>query len=176
MAALNGNGTVSAVTLPLFAMFLGIGTCAFVVGSHMVKGREPAYPTVSMCAFRPASLEYYIFAYGLCTCASLIMVTGFLIRWRFWEQRTTWLAMLAYLASNVGAVGLAVTSIVPLQPDIMEVLALPRAKRKLSLQSNIHSTGAQFSTSQSRFPLVCHACLRARRSWPGTAPECARAF
>ena len=88
MAALNGNGTVSAVTLPLFAMFLGIGTCAFVVGSHMVKGREPAYPTVSMCAFRPASLEYYIFAYGLCTCASLIMVTGFLIRWRFWEQRT----------------------------------------------------------------------------------------
>ena len=174
MAALNGNGTVSAVTLPLFAMFLGIGTCAFVVGSHMVKGREPAYPTVSMCAFRPASLEYYIFAYGLCTCASLIMVTGFLIRWRFWEQRTTWLAMLAYLASNVGAVGLAVTSIVPLQPDIMEVLALPRAKRKLSLQSNIHSTGAQFSTSQSRFSLCAtRACARAGRGL-GTAIEYAR--
>ena len=174
MAALKGNGTVSAVTLPLFAMFLGIGTCAFVVGSHMVKGREPAYPTVSMCAFRPASLEYYIFAYGLCTCASLIMVTGFLIRWRFWEQRTTWLAMLAYLASNVGAVGLAVTSIVPLQPDIMEVLALPRAKRKLSLQSNIHSTGTQFSTSQSRFSLCAtRACARAGRGL-GTAIEYAR--
>ena len=33
----------------------------------------------------------------------------------------SWLARFAYLAGFIGAMGLAVTSIVPLQPDIMEV-------------------------------------------------------
>lgn len=130
------------MVVPLLAMVLGIGTCTFVIASHMVQGRQPMFPTISMAAYMPASIEYYVFAYGLCTAASLTLMTVLIIRWRFWEQRKSWLARFAYLAGFVGAVGLAVTSIIPLQPDIMEVLALPREKRKLNLQSNIHSNAA----------------------------------
>jgi len=133
---------MSAMFLPLVAMAMGVSTCVFTVSSHMTKGRQPMFPTISMSAYIPASIEYYIFAYGLCTCATLLLITGCIIRWRFWEQRTSWLARFAYLAGNIGAIGLAVTSIIPLQPDIMEVLALPREKRKLNLQSNIHSGAA----------------------------------
>ena len=42
-------------------------------------------------------------------------------RWRFWAHRKSNLARFSFLAGNVSALGLAVTSIVPLQPDIMEV-------------------------------------------------------
>lgn len=128
--------------LPLMAMFLGIGTCTFTVSSHIIQGRHPMFPTISMSAYMPASTEYYVFAYGLCTSSSFLLLTGFIIRWRFWSQRKTWLARFAYLAGNICSIGLAVTSIVPLQPDIMEVLALPREKRKLSFQSNLHSGAA----------------------------------
>ena len=97
-------------------------------------------PTISLTAFRPGSVESFTFTIGLCCAASLLIMTGFVLSWRFPSESL--LAKASFWSGNIAAAGLAVTCAVPLQSDIMEVLEKPREQRVMTLQSNIHQWAA----------------------------------
>ncbi|EKX39320.1 hypothetical protein GUITHDRAFT_154452 [Guillardia theta CCMP2712] len=134
------RGQLEAKHVPLLAAVLGVSSILVPVLSHIAQGKQPPYPTISMTAYMPGSFEYFVFASGLCTTASLLILTAIIVRWRLGVSG--YLAFISHTAANIAALGLAVTSVVPLQPNIMDVLALPRAERKMTTQSNIHSWAA----------------------------------
>ena len=129
-----------AASIPLIAAVLGICTVAFTLFSHMVQSLEPPIPTISMTACRPGSVESFTFTIGLCCSACLLVMTGFILSWRYPSRK--FVATASFWSGLVAAAGLAITSAVPLQPDIMEVLKLPRANRIMTVQSLVHQYSA----------------------------------
>jgi hypothetical protein len=134
------NGGAPAAGVPLIAAILGISTVAFTLFSHMIKNLEPPIPTISMTACRPGSVESFTFTIGLCCSACLLVMTGFILSWRYPSKKLV--ARASFWSGIIAAAGLAVTSAVPLQPDIMEVLKLPRANRIMTIQSLVHQYSA----------------------------------
>ena len=134
------NQGTPAASIPLFAAIIGMGTVCFTLFSHIFQGLKPQVPTISLTAFRPGSVESFTFTIGLCCAASLLIMTGFVLSWRFPSESL--LAKASFWSGNIAAAGLAVTCAVPLQSDIMEVLAKPRKERVMTLQSDIHQWAA----------------------------------
>ena len=129
-----------AAYVPLVAAFLGISTVAFTLFSHILQSLEPPIPTISMTACRPGSVESFTFTIGLCCSACLLVMTGFILSWRYPSRKLV--ARASFWCGIIAAAGLAITSAVPLQPDIMEVLKLPRAQRVMTTQSLVHQNSA----------------------------------
>ena len=130
----------SAHTIPIFAAVIGLGTVFFTLVSHISQGRDPQVPTISLTAFRPGSLESFTFTIGLCCAASLLIMTGFILSWRFPSKGL--LARASFWSGNIAAAGLAITCAVPLQENILDILNQPRDKREFTVQSNIHTVAA----------------------------------
>ena len=100
-----------------------------------------------------------------------LLFTALLVR-KALDQRGL-LAGLAFYAGLLSALGMAVTGVVPLQPDIMEVLARPRAERKMSVQSIVHSQAANVFFLAALLHVVVTTLLlhfRRKRQW-GATPE-----
>lgn len=125
-----------------------------------------------MTSYRPASVEQFVFNIGLSVCAGLLCACSWIVHLRFQSRQHSWLGFISLWAGMVAALGMIVTSSVPLQPDIMEVLALPREKRIMNTQSQLHSASANVFFIGALVHAICNTLklvLDARsNNWVGT--------
>lgn len=172
MAPKAGSGEVSAAIFPAAGVVLGAGSMFFTVLSHMAKGLQPPVPTISMTAFSPGTVAQFVFTGCLVVSAVFLFFTALLVRKAF--DQKGFLAGVSFYAGLLSATGMAVTGVVPLQPDIMEILALPRHLRRMNMQSMVHSYAANvFFLAALLHVVVTTALLYFRRQgmWGATPAD-----